>query len=211
MKNIFLFAALASLTLFGCDQPATTLSATTVDTVSHPKKSDPSRPADEMILVKKLWDADAIINKQANDVGKQAVVDSTRADISNYLTNTLNAKANNWIAYVGDMQVIGSKIFLSLLIPKNWNLDNNSHPDFTAVNLKVYLNADADKTVVNMLKSLTKGDRVTISGEFVKLNKKVDIEPSQLIADEGTSSIYSIFEEPWYPFTLTDIKPYANK
>ena len=207
--KLLLLTATTSVVLFSCGQPSTNSSPTTVDTVSRPHSSDPLRPNDEVILVKKLWDADSVLKLQTNDIGRQSVADSARADVSNYLTNILNAKVNNWIAYVGDMTANGSHISLRLLIPKNWNLANNSHPDFTSVNLLVDLNSDADKTIVNMLKPLLQGDRVTISGKFEKNGKKVDIDANQLTMLIGEHMPETVLEDPWYDFKITDIKPYS--
>lgn len=200
MRKHFLF--LAAIVLVGCDAPSNTNSSGIGASV--PAITD-KRPKDELIFVNKLAKADSALNKQANDVGKKAVADSAREDASKYLTTTLDAKANNWIAYVSTIDApTGSSAVVYLLIPKTWELGDD-HAERSSITLLA--DVSNNKAVLDALKPLKRGDRVLVSGEFVKLANKVDVD----VMFQGMSTDpEDVLTHPEYNFTITDIKHYKN-
>jgi len=188
MKYKFTYA-IALLSLCSCNQMTGGSSS-----ASNGPKIDTMRPKEQLTLIKKMADADSIANKQINDLNKRAVIDSGTKDVSNYLTSTLNAKVDNWVAYVSKLDEYG---VIQLSFYKDWRKNTESLFEITlTAGVK-----DKDTSVMNMLKPLKVGDRVVISGEFVKLGGQVN---NDIVAQglEAESSIRS----PLYDFNLTSIK-----
>jgi len=197
-KQLLFITAAMAIILFGCGQPSGSSSAAL-------PKQDTIRPAEEMVVVKTLRDADSVLKLQANDIGKRAIADSARAKVSNYLTNTINAKATNWIAYLAKVDVVGNTAFVQLSIPRYWRLaDRIELASISSLILEMSLEPK-DTTIMNMLKPLKEGDRVLVSGEFPKFGNKVDVQTSFLGFHNEPDAVVVY---PQYDFNITDIKKY---
>jgi len=193
MKHHFIYA-IGLLFLFSCGQN----SGSTSD--SNSPKVDTARPKEELTLIKKMVDADSVANTQINDLNKRAVIDSGAKAIASYLTKTLNAKVDNWVAYINELDGSDGLATIQFTITKDWEKVNSDGLQIH-VTLTAGVNNNKNPDVFKVVKTLKKGDLVVISGEFEKSGGEVNNDP----ISSGLNPEFAL-TGPEYDFNLTSIK-----
>lgn len=154
-----------------------------------------ARPKKEVEFLKLFNDADSVYNERSNEITKKEALDSGKVKIADFAIDQLNGKIENWPAVVHSIQLFVN-IETTFMIQKGADKDEYH-------SLILFSSVDTANTKIkDLLKPLSKGDSVLITGVFEKNSSgKVDFEPyvSVLNSDEA-------FTNPKFNFTITSIK-----
>ena len=164
---------------------------------AKPKKVD-TRPASEKGLIREINIADSTYTAQYNDITKKESYDKSVKRISDFITNDLKAKADNWEARVENIELLDdSTILLELITPRGTEFDEKI-PTYDAIALRSFIKND--EKLKNLIKPLIKLEDVIVSGRFVT-NRDND---GNIFFNAYSSS--NKIDNPVFEFIITDIK-----
>ena len=165
------------------------------------------RPKDEIMLINKICAADSVLQTPMTRKNMQDAIYLNSMSISDYLTNKLNAKVTNWVAYT-DMvttEVLNGKDTLAVIfgfnVTKNWQRDTSASAKQPEIRLTGMIRYVDKSPFFKELQTLKKGDRVLLSGELEKYQNKVIMDTLFSKADP----LYG-FMFPAYKIQLSSIK-----
>lgn len=191
MKNLYNISFCLLVLSLGCNQQ------------TKPDQKPDTRPQNELSFIKIFTKADSVYSAQHNEIGKKEVVDSSKATITHFITDNLQAKIENWQAVVKRINVDGldGAIDVTLMVSKGAELDEK-HPDFNAIILKSHI-ADNDQ-IKALLKPLSEGSKVLVTGAFLTDKNKegnIDFDTYSL----GSIDPEELLTNPQFNISITDI------
>ena len=170
---------------------------------SGPKEVD-TRPATELALIKKFSDADSTLNAQINEANKDAFFNEVKPKLVDFIIKDLNCKAENWEAHVYEIKPGDDGINATFLISKEPEFAEEKYMNYESIVLQSD-NVSDDK-IVQVLKTLQKGDKVILSGTIEKLNFDVNDTEFFQTSDHFSTDKESQISNPAFYFTLSALK-----
>jgi hypothetical protein len=184
MKKIYFL--LLTLSIFSCKQPEV-------------KQVEDSRPKNEILLINKFKIADSIYRRQNNDIRRSEVSDSAMNNISNYIIKDLNLKAEGWFAKVNKitMNEFPKSVDVEFRIPLQ-NDPEDENPQFSSLILVANIDYKSKK-LVDVLKGLSAGSKVLLTGKFNK------VANGSIFITSYSISLGEDFSNPQLTFEVTDL------
>lgn len=125
-------------------------------------------PAPEIAFIKRFNTADSAYSMNDNVIKKQEALKYHKEAIIKFVTDTLSGNADKWLGVLNKIEAsrYADGVFeVTILVPKNNYLDKEM-PELNTIRLNAKV--DSNTVVKNALKDMQKGDRVIITGTFVK-------------------------------------------
>jgi hypothetical protein len=157
-------------------------------------------PAPELALIKRVEIADSAKVVNDNPIKKGDAVKYHKAAILKFVQDTLLGNVKNWLAFIDTIKTTplvddDYDTSVRLLIPRNNYLDEKV-PEFGTIIFDAQI--DSAGAVKNALKEMKDGDRVIVSGTFVRdIVNNIDFD--------NIIDLHEGFNSPTFKFNIQSI------